>query len=191
MMRSPVKPMSLAFVVLLFLTFLLATGTARGEKFIPPVPDSTTLPANDDGADGCDSSRFSCVMGDEAVLDKQTGKVWARNTDILEKSVPWEEAVAFCADVQIGGKKGWRLPTRGELISLLDTSRSRPALPEMHPFTKINEIGYGGKGHVTYWTSNDYEGKSESAWMVSFNLGQVMDSLKLFDFKVWPVRDKQ
>ena len=177
------------FSVLFIITFLFNTDTVQGEKFIPPVPDSKTLLANDGGSDGCDSSRFKCVLGGEAVLDNQTGLVWARNPNLFEKMIPWEEAVEFCNNVEIGGKKDWRLPTREELISLLDTSQSRPTLPAGNPFTKINEVGYGGQGCVDYWTSTEYQGDSNSAWIVSFNIGEVMDSLKLFDFNIWPVRD--
>ena len=165
-------------------------GWTGPESFIPPVPDkSKTLPANDGKSDGCDSSRFKCIMGGEAVLDKQTGLIWARNTEILEKRLPWQEAVKFCQNVEIGGQKGWRLPTRDELITLLDTSTSAPALPEGQPFTKLREFEYGGKGDYGYWTSTEYEGNSNNAWQVHLNIGRVHDSLKLFDGGIWPVRD--
>ena len=187
-MRSPVKSIFFIFPVVCSLFLLLSCTTASGEKFVPPVPDSSTLPSNDGGPDGCGSSRFACVMGGEAVLDRQTGLVWAKNTDILQKTVSWEDAVTFSRDAEIGGQRGWRMPTRDELISLLDTSRSRPALPEGHPFTKINEVGFGEKGCTTYWTSTEYEGEA-SAWIISFGFGQVMDSLKVFEYNIWPVRD--
>jgi len=187
-MKPLIKSYYGIFSILFIITFLLSTGTVHGEEFIPPVPDSKTLLANDGEADGCGSSRFKCVLGGEAVLDNQTGLVWARNTDIIEKIVPWKEAINLCKNVKIGGNTNWRLPTRDELITLLDTSQSRPPLPEGHPFTKIN-VGYGGQGGTEYWTSTEYQDDSNSAWVVSFNIGQVMDSLKLFDFKVWPVRD--
>ena len=187
-MKTSIYLYTVTFVAFLSLSLLLTAGISQGEQFIPPVPDSNSLSANDGGVDGCDSSRFKCVLGGEAVLDNQTGLVWARNTDIFEKIVPWEEAVILCENLEVGGRKGWRLPTKDELITLLDTSRSRPPLPEGHPFEKIN-VAYGGQGDTEYWTSTEYKDDSNSAWVVSFNMGQVLDSLKLFDFKVWPVRD--
>jgi hypothetical protein len=189
-MKSPLKSLSLAFTVISIILFLVAIGSAR-EAFIPPVPDkSKTLPANDGGPDGCDSSRFKCVMDGEAILDNQTGLVWARNTAILEKPLPWEEAMKFVEAVDIGGKSGWRLPTKDELITLLDTSQSYPALPEAHPFLKMNNIPQGGpKSNRQYWTSTECEGDNQCAWMIGLKVGRVFDSPKWLDYKIWPVRD--
>ena len=128
-------------------------------------------------------------MGGEALLDKQTGLIWAMETDILEKAVPWEEAVKFCQNIEIRGQKGWRLPTKDEFISILDTSQSNPALPDGHPFSRVNEYRSGGQGQFDYWTSTEYESDNKRAWLVFISNGMVMDELKLFDFKVWPVRD--
>ena len=92
-------------------------------------------------------------------------------------------------DAEIGGKKGWRLPTREELISILDTTQINPALPEGHPFTKMREFKYGGQGHLECWTSTQHEDDNNKAWIVFVSNGMVMNDLKLFDFRVWPVRD--
>ena len=183
------KSLPLFFVVPLTLLLFMTTNSAIGETFTVPAPDSNTLSADDGDRDGCNSSRFKCVMDGEAVLDKQTGLIWAIDTEILEKSVPWEEAVKFCQTVEIGGQKGWRLPTKDELISILDTSQSNPALPEGHPFKKANVYKYGAQGQIDYWTGTEYDGDNKRAWLVFISNGMVMDELKLFDFKVWPVRD--
>jgi hypothetical protein len=164
------------------MVFFLGVNVLGGERYVPPPPDKNkTLPANDGGPDGCNSSRFKCVMGGEAVLDKQTGLTWARNADIAKKALPWQEAMEFCQDLVIGNRKGWRLPTKEELITLLDTSRSAPALPDGHPFKNVKFM------LVFYWTSTAYEGDSSSAWVVGMNLGGVSDNLKLFDSLIWPV----
>ena len=69
------KSLPLLFIVSFALLFCIAIDTANGDTFTPPVPDSNTLPANDGDPDGCNSSRFECVMDGEAVLDKQTGLI--------------------------------------------------------------------------------------------------------------------
>jgi uncharacterized protein DUF1566 len=47
-------------------------------------------------------------------------------------------------------RKGWRLPTVQELLSLIDTTQSNPALPPFHTF----EIGSPGP---SFWTSTTRE----------------------------------
>lgn len=168
--------------------FLVTSNTAFGESFTPPVPDKTkTLPANDGGPDGCDSSRFNCVMEGEAVLDKQTGITWTKNASHANKKISWQEAVEYCQNYELGDQKDWRLPTKEELIALLDTSRSRPALPEGHPFIDVRPDGKG----ASYWTNTEFEGDNKYAWIISTSVGQVMESHKLMDNSVWPVRDSK
>lgn len=185
-MRKQSKSISLLFIVPFALLFLFNISTASGEGFYPPVPDkSKTMPANDGGPDGCDSTRFKCVMDGEAVLDKQTGLTWNRDTRFDNKSVSWQEAVNFCQTFVLGDKKDWRLATRDELTTLLDTSKSNPAFPDGHPF-KLRK----GEGHGRgYWTSTEYEDNNKYAWRVNTYMGKVEESLKIMGAGIWPVRD--
>ena len=193
MIRPLSKSLSLMFFVSITFCVLLSVNNVMGKEFTPPVPDKTkTLPTNDGGPDGCDSSRFKCVMNGAAVLDKQTGLIWAKDYAIFQKVFPWGEAVNSCQNIEIGGQKGWRLPTRDELITLLDTSQALPALPEGHPFTKMNNMEnqpQSGDGTSIHWTSTEYNGKSDSTWVINLGAGTVLDSLNFFDYRVWPVRD--
>ncbi len=188
-MAKQLKSIIFLTLISVAVAIFLAAPTANGESFIPPVPDKTkTLPANDGGSDGCNSSRFECVMGGEAVLDKQTGLIWARNAYIVgsqENRVSWELGTKLCQNIEIGGQKGWRMPTRDELITLIDSSESAPSLPEGHPFinTGNNEGGWA------YWTSTDYGSDTKSAWMIGTFFGKVQDSNKLMDAGIWPVKD--
>ena len=172
-------------MILFTILFFLRVNDLGGEGFVPPPPDKNkTLPANDGGPDGCNSSRFKCLMGGEAVLDKQTGLTWARNANIVNKEITWQEAVKFCQDLEIGNRKGWRLPTKEELITILDTSQSKPALPDGHPFVNVQT---GGSSWGGYWSSTAHEGDSKSVWIVGMESGKVLDNLKIFDTYVWPV----
>ena len=191
-MKSLLKSFPKLLIILLALSFLVVANAGGGEESIAPVPDkSKTMPANDGGPDGCGSSRFDCVMGGEAILDNQTGLVWVRDAQFIGKKVSWEDAVKIVESIELGGEKGWRLPTRDELITLLDTSQSEPALPHGHPFLNINDLATvsGMPGGYNFWSSTAYKDDSERVWMVSFYVGKVYDSLKLMDATFWPVRD--
>ncbi len=103
-----------------------------------------------------------------AVLDKETGLVWERDTDNTMRD--WYEACAYCYNLALGGRKGWRLPTAEELSSLVDPSESTPSLPAGHPFTNVKVN--------TYWSSSTVADDPDSAWRVHFYLGLVNDRYK-------------
>ncbi|MBC8232093.1 DUF1566 domain-containing protein [bacterium] len=126
------------------------------------------------------SERFVLVMGGEAVLDKETGLTWAKDANLTNGIITWQNAIDYCANLSLGGRKGWRLPTREELASLIDSSQSNPALPIVHPFINVD---FGG-----YWSSTDYEGNSANAWSVYMHDGHVPPSDKNGSLYVWPVR---
>ena len=117
------------------------------------------------------------------IFNKQTGLAWARNLDLAGGPKPFQEAVKFCQDTVIGNRKGWRLPTKEELITILDTSRSNPALPDGHPFKNWKVVGRTSG----YWTGTTYEGNSNSAYYIFLDVGRVSDELKLFDYRILPV----
>ena len=93
---------------------------ADGNNFheIPPAWSQTLSPA---------SERFVLVLNNEAVLDKETGLVWARERATI--AMTWAEADKYTGDLNIGNRMGWRLPSRDELSSLVDTSQTNPSLP--------------------------------------------------------------
>ena len=185
-MRKLSQPFSLLCIVPFALIFLLSSNSVSGITYIPAVPDKDeTLPANDGELDGCNSSRFKCVMGGEAVFDKQTGLIWVRNAGIADKKMSWNDAVKFCQRIKIGTYKGWRLPTKREMITLLDTSQSAPALPVGHPFKNVGTVG------STYWTNSEQKGDNEVVWIIKPNLGTVEEYLKIFGSFIWPVLDSK
>lgn len=129
------------------------------------------------------AERFELVLNDEAVLDKETGLVWALDADVANATMTWENAVDYPRNVVIGGRKGWRLPTLSELSSLLDPSQTAPALPAGHPFV---DIGMGW-----YWTSSRPATSPTAAWAVIVNTGGVTSAGTASSLYVWPVRGGQ
>ena len=126
---------------------------------------------------------------DDLVLDMETGLVWERCPDRHTGKFyadTWEWACFHCYDMELGGRKGWRLPTLEELLSLVDTRRSFPCLPPDHPFSDIP-----AKSKYVWWSSTSFVNDTGQAWTVEFDEGDVgKDKKGNYNF-VWCVRGGQ
>lgn len=117
--------------------------------------------------------------GGEAVLDKETGLVWERSPN--KQTFPWGEAQVHCNNLDVGNRKGWRLPMIQELASLVDTSQTNPSLPSGHPFQNV-QMGY------YYWSVSNVIGEPNAMWMVEFHEGKVIYHEKTAKIYAWCVR---
>ena len=126
-----------------------------------------------------DAYRFELVLDDAGVLDKETGLVWERSPSAKEPK-KWNEATIYCYKKVIGNRKGWRLPTVEELLSLVDTMQSGPALPDGHPFNNVGTYGY--------WTATTVVNASSQAWVVNIGSGDLDTDHKQQELFVWAVR---
>ncbi len=127
------------------------------------------------------ATRFTILgaFGDAAVRDDETGLVWEKTLETNE--VSWTDARAACANKDVGGRKGWRLPSIIELASLVDPSiRTGPTLALDHPFTSVQMDAY--------WSATTIAGNPNSAWIVFFDTGKVLHAFKTITFHVWCVR---
>jgi hypothetical protein len=139
----------------------------------------------------CDSQincpRFEVLadFNNEAVLDKETGLVWWKNAS--RYSSIWGAAISICNDSELGGRKGWRLPTVAELTSLVDPTQQSLPLPSGHPFVNV----YSG----SFWSATNDVGDTSRVDCVSMGCchGDVGVCYKTgpFDFGVWCVRGGQ
>lgn len=59
--------------------------------------------------------------GDGTVLDEVTGLRWEKDAPSDQGS--WDDALAYCEGLSLGGWNDWRLPTRVEITSVLDYSK--------------------------------------------------------------------
>ena len=57
----------------------------------------------------------------------------------------WQQALAYCEDLDLAGHTDWRLPDRNELQSIVDYSRSDPAIDPLFSTVASN-----------YWSSTTY-----------------------------------
>ncbi len=138
--------------------------------------DSTNGEAN-----GCNSDRFTCLFGDTVVRDNETGLVWDR--DPATGTRGWTNAISHCAQREVGGRKGWQLPLREQLASLVDTSNSDPELPTDHPFRDVQS--------VRYWSASSLALSPILAWIVNFGNGSVFTGNKGNFHRAWCVRGGQ
>jgi len=134
----------------------------------------------------CDQTacpRFELVMDGYAVLDKETGLVWAKDANLFG-SLSWESAQYEPFDIGIGGRMGWRLPRADELASLIDPQQTgRPKLPAGHPFVNVVQDDSG-----RYWSVSVSPDAPSLAVMVSISNGFIKYYDKTLQFYVWPVR---
>ena len=150
--------------------------TAAATHFVPP-SWAQTIPPN---------TRFVVLsnMNNEAVLDKETGLVWAKTTAPGVNMYTWQAAMDYCTTLVLGGRSGWRLPTVEEqasiayMIPAIGLSIS-PAAPFI---LNDNE----------FWTATTDENNQSYAWVV-FNIGYTMQQFNGYYIKtggcgVWCVR---
>jgi hypothetical protein len=94
------------------------------------------------------------------VVDRITGLVWQRN--LPEKFYTFKDAQRQCDGLILAGHRDWRLPSRIELVSLLDTTRIQPSIDMVaFPSTPID----------WFWTSSLAADNPTAAWYVYFYFG--------------------
>jgi hypothetical protein len=95
-------------------------------------------------------SRFVDNM-DGTVTDTTTNLMWIKNGWRLDffSAATWAEANKKCEKFELGGHSDWRLPTKEEWRTIIDTNMKNPALVEPNPFENII-------GHMPYWTQTEF-----------------------------------
>ena len=98
--------------------------------------------------------------GDGTVTDNITGLMWQQA--VAAGTFTWAQAKAYCPTLTLVGHSDWRLPTRIELVSLVDLARSSPA---------INTTYFPSTPSDYFWSSSPLAGSSSLAWYVNFDSG--------------------
>ena len=93
--------------------------------------------------------------GDGTVTDHVTGLVWQKADG---GEMTWENALAYANRLSLAGHADWRLPTSGELFSIVNHNRVNPALP----------TDYFPPTGAEYWWSSTVRADNRSrVWVVN------------------------
>ncbi len=106
--------------------------------------------------------------GNGAVTDNHTGLIWVKDGTSAGcnggNAAQWSEAVGFCNNLTFAGYSDWRLPSRKELMSIVDKKQ--------HNFS-INTAYFPNTHASQYWTSTKDSADSDYAWSILFFYGGV------------------
>ena len=101
-------------------------------------------------------------LADGTVIDHTTGLMWTAD-DVGDRRLTWSDADQAAKAVTIGGHSDWRLPTRQELLSLVDDTRFDPA---------IDTAAFPTCKPEFYWTASSWApSPASNAWLVNFHDG--------------------
>lgn len=132
-----------------------------------------------------DIRQFFKDNGDGTITDTRTGLVWMKDAGMAGSQLSWSAAGPWCANLTVPGK-GWRLPTREEMMSLW------AGLPYGQNIWK-KTLAEAGFEHIAkrYWTASDSRagGRLETKFTVLFD-GDITSSsiTKGEKYNVWPVK---
>lgn len=100
--------------------------------------------------------------GDGTVRDDVTGLVWQQTHDDVYRR--WEDALAYCEDLDLADQTDWRLPEVHELATIIDYGTHSPSIDTAYfPYTFP----------TNYWTATRYADLSYFSWRIAFNAGAV------------------
>jgi hypothetical protein len=101
--------------------------------------------------------------GDYTVTDNLTGLMWQQT--VPTGTYTWVQAVAYCPTLNLAGHSDWRLPSRIELVSIVDFGVTSGAT--------INATYFPSTPASWFWSSSPLVGSSSYACSVSFNDGSA------------------
>ena len=106
---------------------------------------------------------------DGTITDNLTGLMWQKEDNTTRA---WDDAKTYCNDLTLTAYTDWRLPSKKELMSIVDYGTSSPS---------IDTTYFPGTNAFNYWSSTTYVYNSSSAFYVCFNHGGVYSSPSMWD----------
>jgi hypothetical protein len=155
------------------------TGQTKCYQTVDPYAEISCDGTGQDGAYQINPMSYT-DNGDGTVTDNITGLVWQQQVD--NQSINWYQASGTfdpvhnpgstdaCGSLTLGGHSDWRLPSKKELISILDYSI-------WYPNPTINQVYFPNTIAGDFWSSTPCSDAQASAWGVFFGGGMVTRSI--------------
>lgn len=139
-------------------------------NWVMPNPEASGLP---------NKSSYTVDVAKDIVTDNVTNLVWQRTHSPMMYT--WSAAKTYCANLDHGGYTDWRLPWRIELVSLIDYTKSFPA---------IDGAAFMGTPGYGFWTASNFPADTTYSWSVYFDDGDTFLNTTDNSFHVRCVRSK-
>lgn len=117
--------------------------------------------------------------GNGTVTDNVSGLMWQQDE---AGSADWGDAVNYCNNSTLAGYIDWRLPSKKELMSIVDYESHDPS---------IDITYFPGTISWYYWSSTTYASGWSNACFVNFSNGYVVNASKSASYYVRCVRGGQ
>lgn len=139
----------------------VARADAEGESRITPPPARwATWPMPNFPGSGLPNPQSYDVSLAGTVLDRVTGLMWQRAVGRV--TMTFEAANTKCTNLELAGYRDWRLPSRIELVSILDLAEDKPS---------IDRSAFPNTPSDWFWSSSVAADSPTSAWYVYFYFG--------------------
>jgi hypothetical protein len=139
-----------------------STSNTSGASDIPPPTDAGTTsyawaawPMPNPPSTGLPNPQSYTASADGLVLDNVTGLTW--QASVAGPPLAWSDALAYCGTLTLAGG-GWRLPSRIELLSLVDYTQ----------VPTIDAKNFPGTPMGAFWSGSLLAGNASYAWTVNF-----------------------
>ncbi len=116
------------------------------------------------------------ALSDEVATDSLTQLAWQRN--LPQRTFTWPEAEQYCACLSLEGHDDWQLPSRMELVSIVDYTKHDPA---------IDEVAFPNTPLEWFWSASPVVGGTRY-WYVGFFDGDTHANTTDQEFRVRCVR---
>ena len=142
---------------------------------LPKTGQVTEYQAGDDGTyeagwlkgrlNANNRTRFSAETrgGDDIVLDRATGLMWAADGDEAGcnngATLTWAAAITYANGLTFAGFTDWRVPNINEIFSISNAALASPSIAEPPFSNTVNGI---------YWSSTTRVGIATQAWAMYF-----------------------